>query len=234
MHMLHRPRASIAVAVVAIVAGAVVGATAAAASDTARTFTATLSGDEEVPPEEGAPPVETTATGDATFELSADGTELSYVVNVSGIENVEMGHIHLAARGENGPVVAWLYPEGGPPPELIEGTTDGELASGTLTADDLVDELEGGSIEDLVNEIIGGNAYVNVHTQEYPAGEIRGQIGASDGAIERPDRVDTGAGGTAGPAGAAPLVAVAALAAAGAAAALAVHRRQRRAPSTHT
>src|SRR5690606_6975752 len=160
----------------------------------------------------------------ATFELSSDGTEMSYTLNVSDLDDIQMAHIHLAPRGENGPVVTWLYPEGGQQPEPIEGTTDGELASGTLTADDLVDTLEGSSIDDLVSEIIGGNAYVNVHTERYPAGEIRGQLVAGDGAVEQPDRIATGAGGTAGSTNTA-LLALAGLAAV--AAVLAVVGRRR-------
>lgn len=194
----------------------------ASESESMRTFAASLSGDEEVPAE-GEPPVETTATGDAEFELSADGTEISYSVNVADLENIEMAHIHLGARGENGPVIVWLYPDS-PPPELIEGATDGNLASGTITADSLVDELEGGTIEDLVNEMVAGNTYVNVHTEQYPAGEIRGQIVAGEDAIAQPDRVDTGAGGTAGSTNIA-LLAVAGLAAAAMAAVIAVRRR---------
>lgn len=191
---MHRQRIGTMVVAVLATAVAFAGTSLASASETVSTFTATLSGDEEVP-EEGE--VETTATGDATFELSADGTEMSYTVNVSGLVDVNMAHIHVAASGENGPVVVWLHPEG-PPPELLEGTTDGLLASGTFTADDLMEDLEGGTLEDLVAEMVAGNTYVNAHTEVYPAGEIRGQITASDGAIEQPDRVDTGAGGTAG------------------------------------
>jgi hypothetical protein len=36
--------------------------------------------------------------------------------------------------------------------------------------------LAGGSLDDLVHLIRTGQAYVNVHTEQYPAGEIRGQI----------------------------------------------------------
>jgi len=219
---MHRQR--IGTTMVAVIAASVAfaGANLASASETVTTFTATLSGDEEVP-EEGE--VETTATGDATFELSADGAEMSYTVNVSGLNDVNMAHIHLAPTGENGPVVVWLHPEG-PPPELLEGTTDGLLASGTFTADDLMEDLAGGTLEDLVAEMVAGNAYVNAHTEVYPAGEIRGQIVAGDGAVEQPDRVDTGAGGTAGSTNVG-LAILAGLAAVTAAAVLVVRRRVR-------
>jgi hypothetical protein len=132
-------------------------------------FVTNLSGDEEVPP------VDTRARGQAIFKLSKDGSELSYRLIVANLMNVTMAHIHLAPAGVEGPVVAWLYPSG-PPPQLIPGRTSGVLATGVITADDLVGLLAGASIADLVAELESGNAYVNVHTVEWPVGEIRGQI----------------------------------------------------------
>ena len=134
-----------------------------------RNFIAPLSGAEEVPP------ADTKARGLAQFQLSKDGNELSYKLIVANIENVTMAHIHLAPAGANGPVVAWLYPDG-PPPELIPGRTNGILATGTITDDDLVGLLAGKSIDDLVDELRSESAYVNVHTSQFPPGEVRGQI----------------------------------------------------------
>jgi hypothetical protein len=134
-----------------------------------RNFRAHLSGQEEVPP------VETQARGQAVFQLSRDGEQLSFRVIVSQLYNVTMGHIHLAPAGENGPVVAWLYPAS-PPPQLIPGPTNGVLATGVITADDLVGPLAGATMADLAEYLVNGGAYVNIHTEQYPAGEIRGQI----------------------------------------------------------
>ena len=145
-----------------------VSASAAAASQK-RTFVAPLTGDEEVPP------VETSARGQAVFQLSLDGSQLSYRLIVANLENVNMAHIHLAPVGQNGPVVAWLYPEG-PPPVQIDGRFSGVLALGTITAADLVGPLEGQTLDDLMDAIRDGDTYVNVHTSQFPAGEIRGQI----------------------------------------------------------
>ncbi len=132
-------------------------------------FVATLSGAEEVPP------ADTRARGVATFRLSSDGTELAYRLIVANIENVTMAHIHLAPAGANGPVVVWLYPAG-PPPQLIPGRSQGVLAEGTITDASLVGLLAGASLADLVAEFAAGNAYVNVHTSQFPPGEVRGQI----------------------------------------------------------
>ena len=140
-----------------------------AAASSQRNFRAHLSGDQEVPP------VETLAQGQALFQLNQAGDAIHYKLIVANIEDVRMSHIHLAPAGSNGGVVAWLYPEG-PPPVVIPGRTDGVLAEGTITAADLVGALAGKSISDLVDEMMAGNTYVNVHTLAVPSGEIRGQI----------------------------------------------------------
>ena len=49
-------------------------------------------------------------------------------------------------------------------------------ASGTLTAADL-NPASGVTFADAVNAILGGNAYIQVHTVAVPAGEVRGQLG---------------------------------------------------------
>jgi hypothetical protein len=126
-------------------------------------------------PEQEVHVVESKATGQAVFQLSKDGTELSYKVIVANIENVIMAHIHLASAGVNGPVVAWLYPSS-PPAQLIPGRSNGVLAQGTITAANLVGPLAGQPLSALVDAMKEGGTYVNVHTSQYPPGEIRGQI----------------------------------------------------------
>jgi hypothetical protein len=109
--------------------------------------------------------------GVAKFQFDESG--LGFRINVSNTENVTMAHIHVSADpGGNGPPVVWLYPAG-PPPQLIEGRSDGVLATGQLSGDDL-----GGSaaVAELIQAIVENRAYVNVHTSQFPGGEIRGQI----------------------------------------------------------
>jgi hypothetical protein len=132
-------------------------------------FSAELNGANEVPP------VETMATGEAMFTLSEDGMTLHFTLDIANLENITMAHIHLAPVGVNGAVVVWLYPSA-PPEQLIPGTFTGTLAEGDITADSLVGSLEGQPLSSLIDEINSGNAYVNVHTSQYPAGEIRDQI----------------------------------------------------------
>jgi hypothetical protein len=151
----------------AFLAMALFASTALASSE--RNFVASLKGREEVPA------VDTRAQGQAIFQVSKDGGSISYKLIVANIENVTMAHIHLGPAGVNGPVVVWLYPDA-PPPQLIPGRFSGVLAEGTFTADDLVGPLAGMSLEALIDEIVAGNTYVNVHTSQYPGGEVRGQI----------------------------------------------------------
>lgn len=133
-------------------------------------FRTHLTGDEEVPA------VETKAQGQAIFQVRADGTAIDYRLNVANIENVFMAHLHVGAAGTNGGIVVWLYPGDGPPSRLLPGRTNGTLATGTITGDDLVGAFEDEGLETLVGALSSGDIYVNVHTLDFPAGEIRGQI----------------------------------------------------------
>ena len=131
-------------------------------------FETELSGREEVPANDS------TATGEAIFRLSEDGTALEYELSVN-ITDVTQAHIHLAPAGSNGGVVVWLYPSA-PPAQLIPGRTSGVLATGSIDAGDLRGALTGQPLSALLAEINAGNAYVNVHTSQFPGGEIRGQL----------------------------------------------------------
>ena len=147
-------------------------------ADTPHNHSVHLSGDQEVftPATPDAPtPADTLAQGQAILHISKDGQSFDYKLIASNIENITQAHIHSAPPGANGDVVAWLYPSG-PPPELLPGRHNGVLSQGTLTDADLVGPLAGATLGDLVQLLADGGAYVNVHTSQFPGGEIRGQI----------------------------------------------------------
>jgi hypothetical protein len=126
-------------------------------------FVATLSGDQEVPARD------TAARGVATFKLSADGSTVTFKVNVANIDDVFAAHIHCGAVGESGPVGVTLFV--GAPADV-----NGTLAQGTFTAPDPENACGWTDLAAVLAAISSGDAYVNVHTSEFPGGEIRGQI----------------------------------------------------------
>jgi len=130
-----------------------------------------LTGDAERPV-----PNDSEAQGQAVFQVSKDGTEMRYKLIASNIENVTQAHIHCCANSEaTAGVVVWLYPSA-PPQRLIPGRSNGVLAEGVITQSSLVGILAGQPLSTLLDRIATGLAYVNVHTTQYPPGEIRGQI----------------------------------------------------------
>jgi hypothetical protein len=127
------------------------------------TIAVNLTGSEEVPP------VQTEATGVAEF-IPMGMDSITYSVNATNIEGVTAGHIHLGAKGENGPIVVTLFKYDSPMNEVSE--------NGTITADKLEGPMAGKQISDLATAGANGTLYVNVHTEQNPNGEIRGQGGS--------------------------------------------------------
>ena len=117
------------------------------------------------------PPIDSKATGSAEFELTTDGTSISYTVNVTDINAVEGAHIHIGEVGQNGPIVVTLFE-----PETPTGQQSGLLSKGNITSDKLEGPMAGKQLSDLIDVMKNEGAYVNVHTQQNPDGEIRGQI----------------------------------------------------------
>lgn len=172
--MPRRHRRIALVAGLSLIVAAMVG-TVATALPQIMNMTTKLSTAEEVP-EPDFELITRNPQGTTILRLGNDG-QLTYRLNVANIENVTMAHIHLGQRGQTGDVVVWLYPEG-PPPQEIAGFFNGTLATGTITDDSLVGPLAGATVEDLLDHIRAGNAYVNVHTTQNGPGEIRGQVPA--------------------------------------------------------
>jgi hypothetical protein len=120
--------------------------------------------------------VTTNATGDASFQLTSDGTAINYTLNVSKLMDVTAAHIHVAsAPGQMGDVAVPLYPMGSSS-GMKSGSFSGTLTKGSFAEKDFVGPLKGMTFDDLRTAISEGRAYVNVHTKKYPNGEIQGGI----------------------------------------------------------
>ena len=136
------------------------------------TFSASLNGANQLPDA-----VATDATGVAEFSLNDDGTALDFAVGGADGKGITQAHSHLGGPAEpNGGIVAFLFGLEDPGVAL-----DGELARDMITADDLVGSLAGMPLSALLDEMRAGNTYVNIHSEENPRGEIRGQIAAVTG-----------------------------------------------------
>ena len=133
-----------------------------AAQESEQKFIADLSGKEEVPPNESP------STGFAWVKITND--EIRYEVNVTDMDKVNAAHIHLAEAGKNGPVVLTLFMGG--PTEQVNGT----VGEANVTASNLEGPMKGKDVTDLVTAMKNGTTYVNVHTTDFPDGEIRGQL----------------------------------------------------------
>ncbi|HZL24628.1 MAG TPA: CHRD domain-containing protein, partial [Nitrososphaeraceae archaeon] len=111
------------------------------------------------------------ATGSAEFK-APHFDSIYYSVNVSNIDKVTAAHIHSGKTGENGPIVVTLFKTESPSSEVMNGI----LTSGNITNADLEGPMAGKTLIDLNKAMELGETYVNVHTEEHPNGEIRGQI----------------------------------------------------------
>jgi CHRD domain-containing protein len=127
------------------------GATSSQSSAGAWTkFIARLNGEAEIP------------TGDpnasGTASIKTRGSEVCYDLRWSGVA-ATASHIHRAAAGKAGPVVVPFFAED----TALVGTSK----SGCVKAD-----------SEVVAAIAArpGNYYVNIHSADFPKGEIRGQL----------------------------------------------------------
>ncbi len=130
-----------------------------------RSFEASLSGNEEVPP------VETKAKGRAKFQFIREGEKLTYTLTLSDIQDVTAAYIQKGKKGENGPAVLNLFAE--PKKEDVKGTL---FAEGKVEPYLLTGPLKGKSVDSLIRLMEAGEAYVDIETKKHPNGEIRGQI----------------------------------------------------------
>ena len=138
---------------------------------------AELSGASEIPP------VMTEASGKSIFYDNGSGDQLAFILQASNIGTVIGAHIHYGAMGSNGPAIATLYTGS-------DGSGD-FLIAGMVMESGLMGDFADSPISALVQAMDEGMTYVNVHSEAWPAGEIRGQIERVDiGGFCRDDNDD--------------------------------------------
>ena len=105
------------------------------------------------------PPVTSSATGTVTGVLTNNWTEFHYSITIEGLTPTA-AHFHNGASDATGSVVKAL------------DFTDGMTISGVWSSTDASQPFTTA----LLDELLAGRIYVNVHTSANPGGEIRGNI----------------------------------------------------------
>jgi hypothetical protein len=82
--------------------------------------------------------------------------------------DITAAHIHCAAAGANGDIVLDY--------EVGEIFDNGWFTLHLNTSDDLEGPLAGMTLQALIDKIRAGEAYLDIHTVDFPEGEVRGQI----------------------------------------------------------
>ena len=149
-------------------------------TENVQTFGSLLAGDQVVPP------TSSSAIGQSTFTLDPTHTLLGVSISVSGLSGAPTdAHIHKAAVGVNGPVVVDLNGS-------VDFVFDQVNQIYTLNQTFTITKALG---DDLVAEPFA--YYVDVHTAQFPNGEIRGQLGNTGASSTLVLGTATLAGGTA-------------------------------------
>ncbi len=131
-------------------------------------FTATLAGSSVVPTNAS------TNTGSITFETVGDSM-VNFSLSVANMSGITQAHLHTAASGANGAVLAWLLPVNGNAAQQPSVALDGVISIGDIAPAWIrgTPRLAMDSVKALMR---AGRVYVDVHSMTFTNGELRGQV----------------------------------------------------------
>ena len=141
----------------------------AAYSQTER-FSASLSGANEVPPISSA--------GRGNFEMTNQQGIVTFSLTFSGLSSsLTLAHLHFAPTKVAGGVMIFLCGGGGQPdcPAVTEGTITGTITAANVTGP-TTQGIDVGDLDSALEAVRDGLSYVNMHTTNFPSGEIRGGV----------------------------------------------------------
>ncbi len=125
-----------------------------------------------------------TGTGDFEAKIRDKRGSIEYELSYGDLGSpVQQAHIHFGNEWENGGVSAFLCTNLGnaPAPHIPPCPPAGGTVAGVIAASDVIGPggprgIQPGDLETLIEAIEAGATYVNVHTDAFPGGQIRGQI----------------------------------------------------------
>jgi len=133
-------------------------------------FSASLLGDNEVPP--------INSTGAATFHMENNNGVITFTMTFSGLSsNLVVSHLHFAPTKVAGGVMIFLCGGGNQPacPAATSGTFSGTIVASNVTGP-TSQGITPGNLTAALEAVDDGSSYANIHTTNFPAGEIRGQV----------------------------------------------------------
>ena len=149
-------------------------ASALANGDGNHPFAARLKGYEETPA------INSAGTGQFIASVNSSVTSITYQLSYSGLSGpAAVAHIHFGQRGVAGGVVAFLCGGGSKPACPASGTVTGTIVSSDIIAVP-AQGIAAGDLAGVLKAMRAGLTYANVHTANFPNGEIRGQIRGGD------------------------------------------------------
>lgn len=128
------------------------------------------------------PAVLAPSKGHFEAQLNSDQTITFSLTYVNMSSPVVQAHIHFGASKTNGGVAVFLC--GGQKPACpVSGTVTGVITAADVSTlpvtnkDSVIPQgITPGDIAGLFDAILAGDTYVNVHTTNFPSGELRGQV----------------------------------------------------------
>ena len=128
------------------------------------------------------PSVSTPAHGRFKARIAPDGQSIDYELSYSDLAGtVQMSHIHFGQKSVNGSIVIWLCQTATTqaPPAVMgitptcpqAGTVTGTITAANVIAASTASQLIlQGELDEVIDAIKGGVAYVNVHSQPLNGG----------------------------------------------------------------
>jgi CHRD domain len=137
----------------------------------------------------------TDATGTLKLDLDKKSRQIGYTLTYTGpfTSAVQQAHIHFGKSRDSGGIIVWLCQTTAKPappsvaamtPTCTDPPSPTATVTGTITAASVLpltgQNVTAGDFDAVADALESNTAYVNIHTANFPGGEIRGQVHAAE------------------------------------------------------